>query len=79
MYTQVVWVNTILNHIDTKMIYLGMKVLAWYIDLNDIKNKYNIRPPYPTSIKKCEFLFIETQLVSKKDNTNPTMVYTLCK
>ena len=31
------WVNTILLHTDTRMIYLGMKVLAWCIDLNGIK------------------------------------------
>jgi hypothetical protein len=35
----IIWVNTILNHIDTKAVYLGMKILAWYTDPNDIKNK----------------------------------------
>lgn len=30
-------ISNILNHIDTWVIFLGMKDLAWYIDLNDIK------------------------------------------
>ena len=27
-----------------------MKALAWYIDPNDIKNKYNVKYPYPIGI-----------------------------
>ena len=59
-YAQVIiWVNTILNHIDTRAIYLGMKVLAWYIDLNGIGNINSIRYPYPTNIKICEILIVK--------------------
>ena len=37
LYTRVIiWVHTILNHIDTRAIWLGLKVLAWYIDPNGI-------------------------------------------
>ena len=35
-------VDTILNHIDTRLIYLGMRVLAGYTNPNDIKNKHTI-------------------------------------
>ena len=60
----IIWVNTILNHIDTRTIFLGMKVLAWYIDLNGIENKKTVKYPYPIGIKKCEL----------KDDTSPTLV-----
>ena len=39
--------------------YLGMKVLAWYIDPNGIENKITITYPYLTGIKKCEILNID--------------------
>ena len=64
LWTQVIiWVSTIRNHIDTRTIYLGMKVLAWYIDLNGIEKENNIKDPYPTGIKKCEILIIVTRMV----------------
>ena len=57
LYTWVInWVTTILNHIDMRAIYLGVKGLARYIDLNGIENKNNVKYPYPTGIKKCEIL-----------------------
>ena len=31
--------------------YLGMKVLAWYIDIIGIKNKYILKYLYPAGIK----------------------------
>ena len=54
LYTRVtIWVNTILNHIDTTAIlYLEMKALAWYVDPNEIENKSTIEYPYPTDIQK---------------------------
>ena len=41
----VIWVKTILNHID-------MKVPAWYIDPNGIEYNNIIKYPYPIGIKK---------------------------
>ena len=38
-----------------------MKVHAWCIDPNDIENKNTIKYLYPTGIKKCELLIIDTQ------------------
>jgi hypothetical protein len=45
LYTQVIiWINTIPKHIDTlEWVYLGMKVLAWYIDPNGIGNKNTVK------------------------------------
>ena len=43
-----------------------MKVLAWYIDRNGIENKNTVKDPYPTGIKKCEILILDTQMVLKK-------------
>ena len=53
-----------------------MKVLAWYIDLNGIGNKNTVKYPYPTGIKKCEIFIIHTKMVTKKDDTSPTLVET---
>ena len=44
---------------------LDMKVLAWYIDLNDIENKNTIE--YPICIIKCELLILD-------DNIGPTLM-----
>jgi hypothetical protein len=35
----IIWVITILNHIDTRQFCLGLKVLAWYTDPNGIQYK----------------------------------------
>lgn len=32
-----------------------------------------IKYPYPNDIKKCEILIIATQMISKKDDTRPTL------
>lgn len=37
---------------DARTIFLDMKVLAWSIDLNGIKNKDIVKYPYPIGIKK---------------------------
>ena len=42
-----------------------MKVLAWYMDLNDIKNKNTVKYPYPNEIGKCEILIIDTEWYKK--------------
>ena len=47
----IICVNSILNHIDSRTILPGMKVLAWYIDLNGIGNKNTVKYPYPTGVK----------------------------
>jgi hypothetical protein len=47
----IICVNSILNHIDSRAILPGMKVLAWYIDLNGIENKNTVKYPYPTGVK----------------------------
>ena len=40
----------------------------WYQEKNTIKYSY------PTGIKKCEILIIDTPRVSKEDNISPTLV-----
>ena len=35
------------NHIDTKIFFLGTKVLAWYLEPNGIENKTNVKYPCP--------------------------------
>ena len=48
-----------------------------YMDPNIIKNDNVVEFSYPTSLKICEILIIDTQIVSKKDDTRPTLVYTI--
>ena len=61
----IIWVNTILTHIDTRMLlpkYEGSCMAyrpKWY------QNKNAITYPYPTGIKNYEILIIETRTVSK--------------
>jgi hypothetical protein len=45
-----------------------MKALAQYIDLNGMNNRNTIKYLYPTGIKKGE-----TQMVSRIDDTSPTL------
>jgi hypothetical protein len=54
-----------------------MKVLAWCIDPNDIGKKIyrQIPIPIPIFIKKYKVLIIDTQMVSKKDDTNPILEF----
>ena len=45
LYTRVIiWVTTILNHIDT------MRLLAWCLDLNGVENKITVKYPYLAGI-----------------------------
>ena len=67
LYTRVIiWVDTILNCIDTRAIlpwYEGSCTVytpEWYQIQNILKN------PYPTGIKKCDILIVDTRILSKK-------------
>lgn len=52
-----------------------MKVLAWYVlDPSGIEHKNHVKYPYSTSITKFKILAMDTQMVSKEDNTRPTLV-----
>ena len=51
-----------------------MKDLVWCIDQLVLKNKNILKNLYSTSIKKCEILNIETQMVSRNDDNSPTLV-----
>lgn len=51
-----------------------MKILTCYIDLNGIENKSTVIFSYLTCIKWCEILIISTWMVSKKDDTRPTLI-----
>ena len=66
LYSQVIiWVNTILNHIDTKAVYLGMERFLHGIQIQMIsKTKTILKYPNPTGIKICENLITHTQVVS---------------
>ena len=53
LYTWLItWVNTILNHIDTRVILPTHEVLAMYIDLNGVET--NILSNTHTHIHTCE-------------------------
>ena len=54
-----------------------MKVLARFIDPNDIQNTNIIKYPYPIDIKTCENLIIDTRTVSEKENTSLTLVQSM--
>jgi hypothetical protein len=56
-----------------------MKVLAWYIDPNGMEEKKKLPSRTLTQVlmKKIEILIIGTQLVSSKEYTSPTLVWTL--
>jgi hypothetical protein len=51
-----------------------MKVLAWFVDPNDIQNTNIVNYPYPIDIKKCENLIIATRMVSEKEDATLTVV-----
>lgn len=60
-------VNTILNHIDTRVIllrYEGMWML-YRIEPNGIQKMYILKHPFPTCIKKRNILIIRAQVVLK--------------
>jgi hypothetical protein len=53
-----------------------MKVLAWYIDLNGIKNKYILKPTQQYFLKGQKILIMNTPVVSTKGDTSLTQVVT---
>ena len=68
LFTRVIiWFNSILNHIDTRIILLGMKILALYMDPGHEwywKQKYQWMPtPYSYQKKGKEILVIDIQMV----------------
>ena len=56
LHTRVGWVNLIVNHNDTRVTLVGMKVLTCYGDPNGIENKNTSKGPYPTVIKKVQMV-----------------------
>ena len=59
LYTKpIIGINIISNYVDIIVVLLSMRVLVMYINLNEIL-KNTTKYPYPTSIKKCEFLIID--------------------
>jgi hypothetical protein len=67
LYIQVIiWVNTILIHIDTRAICLVMKILAWYIDPTGIKNKNILKYSYPIGINNDVILTKDPQMGTKE-------------
>jgi hypothetical protein len=78
MYTRVIiWVNTILGHINTRTILPRYKGSCIVYRPKDIENKNIIIYPYPTGIKKCEILIVDTQIESKKGNTRPRQFFSV--
>ena len=67
------WVNTTLNHIDTRAILPAFEGSCLVYKLNSIKIKIFSKYPYPTDIEKCDILILDTQVVLEKDNISPTL------
>lgn len=53
-----------------------MKVLEWYIDPNDTKDKNFAKYSYPNGIIICE-IHINTRMVSVKNDTRPALAHTM--
>jgi hypothetical protein len=67
LYTQIIkWIKTILNHIDTRVILLKYEssCLVYRTEWSCKQNA--VKYLYPTCIKKCEILNIDTQVILKK-------------
>ena len=43
--------------------YLDVTILPWYTDPNGTESKDILKYPFPSGIKKCEILIIDTQMV----------------
>ena len=77
VYQVIIWVHTILNHIDTRAILLRYESSCiifrpeWYQQKINPSNTSNL-----LVLKKCEKVITDTQMVSKKDDTSPTLVLT---
>ena len=69
LYIHVIgWVNPFQTILILGSFRLSVKVLAWYIDPNGIKNIDVINHPYPTNKEKnkSEIRIIDTRMVSQK-------------
>ena len=53
-----------------------MKIIAWCIDPNDIKNKNTVEYPHPSGIQKSEILITDTQNGIQNDDTSSTPIKT---
>ena len=57
--------------------YLGMKVLVWYLTQLYWEQKNILSNVYHMDIQNDGVLIIDAWIVSKKDDTNPTLVYSI--
>ena len=61
LYTRVVlWINTILKHMNTRAI------LAWCIDANDLENQNTVKYPFPMGMKKVKSLLYQKEGITPK-------------
>ena len=65
-----IWVNTILYHIDTRVILLRCEGFLYGI-YTQMASKFRntIKYPYLTGIKNCETLILDTCMVSETENS----------
>ena len=79
MYTQIcIWVNTILNHIDTMEIlprYEG-SYMVYRPEIVSKTKKNTIKYPYRNGIKICEILVTDIQMVANDQITRSELVRT---
>ena len=63
---------------DIGAIYLGLEVLAWYLDPNGNQNKKKILSNTHTLLvlENVKSPFLGARMTSNKDNTRPTLVTT---
>ena len=67
LYTQVIhWVNTILKHIDTRVILLRYESSCMVYRPEWYSKQKNCQIPIPILVKKYEILVIDIQMVLKK-------------
>ena len=72
----IIWVNTILNHIDTRVILPRYENFGVICKPKSYQKQNYRHIPIPIPVKKYEILIIDTQRVSKTDDTSPTLVQT---
>ena len=70
LYTRVVIIDHSKPYSYQRRLYLGMKVLAWYIDRIVSKTNYH-QIPIPYWFEICQILIIDTLMVPNKDDTRP--------
>ena len=55
---------------DTRVVCLVLKILAWYIDPNGIENKNILTYPYPTGMNNDVILIIDPRMVPNQYDTS---------